>query len=443
LLFGLALNFWAFNADLEGKVVVTPKTATDILARMSIVTVRDEKTTREVPIRKVELIIITGAISAFASLSIDTYLPALPSLERVFSTTSTQVQLTLASFFVAFAMGQAFYGPIIDRFGRKRPLCAALLLYATASAGCALAWSIGVLVMMRFVQALGACAGGVIARAIVRDCFDAHETARIFSLLILVTGLSPMLAPILGGYVFVSFGWRAIFWLLSLVGMIFFAGVSLRLPETFYVDDNATLRFREVLTGYGRLFVNPHYMGYALAGAFCVAGMFAYIAGSPFVFIELFHVRPNHFGWIFGMNAFGFVVASQFNARLVPRHGPAVLLKIANRVQTIAGLVLLAAALTGAGSMAGIMVPLFVYIACIGFILPNSTALAMAPFRANAGMASALLGTVQFTLGAVASTIIGLLHNQTPIPMSGLIAVCGVTSFGLYRKLIIDEQELR
>jgi MFS transporter, DHA1 family, multidrug resistance protein len=443
LLFGLALNFWAFNADLEGKVVVTSKTATDILARMSIVTVRDEKTTREVPIRKVELIIITGAISAFASLSIDTYLPALPSLERVFSTTSTQVQLTLASFFVAFAMGQAFYGPIIDRFGRKRPLCAALLLYATASAGCALAWSIGVLVMMRFVQALGACAGGVIARAIVRDCFDAHETARIFSLLILVTGLSPMLAPILGGYVFVSFGWRAIFWLLSLVGMIFFAGVSLRLPETFYVDDNATLRFREVLTGYGRLFVNPHYMGYALAGAFCVAGMFAYIAGSPFVFIELFHVRPNHFGWIFGMNAFGFVVASQFNARLVPRHGPAVLLKIANRVQTIAGLVLLAAALTGAGSMAGIMVPLFVYIACIGFILPNSTALAMAPFRANAGMASALLGTVQFTLGAVASTIIGLLHNQTPIPMAGLIAVCGVTSFGLYRKLIIDEQELR
>jgi MFS transporter, DHA1 family, multidrug resistance protein len=443
LLFGLALNFWAFNADLQGKVVITPKTATDILARMSIVTVRDEKTTREVPIRKIELIIITGAISAFASLSIDTYLPALPSLERVFSTTSTQVQLTLASFFVAFAMGQAFYGPIIDRFGRKRPLCAALLLYATASAGCALAWSIGVLVMMRFVQALGACAGGVIARAIVRDCFDAHETARIFSLLILVTGLSPMLAPVLGGYVFVSFGWRAIFWLLSLVGMIFFAGVSLRLPETFYVDDNATLKFREVLTGYGRLLVNPHYMGYALAGAFCVAGMFAYIAGSPFVFIELFHVMPNRFGWIFGMNAFGFVVASQFNARLVPRYGPAVPLKIANRVQTIAGLVLLAAALTGAGNMVGIMAPLFVYIACIGFILPNSTALAMAPFRTNAGMASALLGTVQFTLGAVASTIIGLLHDQTPIPMSGLIAVCGVTSFGLYRKLIIDEQQLR
>src|SRR5215470_10947318 len=419
------------------KVVITPETTTDILVRMSLVIVRNEKTAYELPIRKLELIIITGAISAFASLSIDTYLPALPSLEHVFSATSTQVQLTLASFFVAFAMGQVVYGPIIDRFGRKRPLCAALLLYATASAGCALAGSIGTLVMMRFVQALGACAGGVIARAIVRDCFDAHETARIFSLLILVTGLSPMLAPILGGYVFVLFGWRAIFWLLSLVGMIFFAGVLFRLPETFHVDANATLKLREILTGYG-LLVNPHYMGYALAGAFCVAGMFAYIAGSPFIFIELFHIMPSHFGWIFGMNAFGFVVASQFNARLVPQYGPATLLKIANRVQTIAGVVLLTAALTGAANMIGIMVPLFVYIACIGFILPNSTALAMAPFRASAGMASALLGTVQFTLGAAASTIIGMLHNQTPIPMSGVIAVCGMTSFGFYRKLIVS-----
>ena len=418
--------------------MATPKTIRRILARISIVT--EEKTLTELPIRKIELIIITGAISAFASLSIDAYLPALPSLERFFSATSTQVQLTLAAFFVAFAMGQAFYGPIIDRFGRKRPLCVALLLYAAASAGCALAWSIEALVVMRFVQALGACAGGVIARAIVRDCFDAHETARIFSQLMLVTGLSPMLAPVLGGYVFVAYGWRAIFWLLCVIGTVFCAGVFFRLPETFQVDGNATLDLREILTGYGRLLVNPHYIGYALAGALSVAGMFAYIAGSPFVFIELFHVMPSHFGWIFGMNAFGFVVASQFNARLVRRFGPATLLKIANRVQTGAGLTLLAAALTGAGDMIGIMAPLFVYIACIGFILPNSTALAMAPFRANAGMASALLGTVQFSLGALASTIIGMLHNQTPIPMAGVIAVCGVASFGLYRKLIISER---
>jgi len=224
LLFGLALNFWGFNANVEGKFLTPINTTRSILARINIVTVRDEKRTTELPIRKIELIIITGAISAFASLSIDTYLPALPSLERAFSATSTQVQLTLAAFFVAFAMGQAFYGPIIDRFGRKRPLCAALLLYAAASAGCALALSIEALVVMRFVQALGACAVGVIARAIVRDCFDAHETARIFSLLMLVTGLSPMLAPLLGGYVFVSFGWRAIFWLLSVVGIIFSPG---------------------------------------------------------------------------------------------------------------------------------------------------------------------------------------------------------------------------
>jgi len=157
-------------------------------------------------IHRAELIILLGAISAFASLSVDTYLPALPTLEKVFDASSIEVQLTLASFFVSFALGQAFYGPIIDRFGRKRPLCIALMLFALASSGCALAWSIEALVVMRFVQALGACAGGVIARAIVRDLFEPIDTARIFSALILVTGFAPMLAPLVGGYVLIWFG---------------------------------------------------------------------------------------------------------------------------------------------------------------------------------------------------------------------------------------------
>ena len=183
-------------------------------------------------IHRAELIILLGAISAFASLSVDTYLPALPTLEKVFNANSIEVQLTLASFFVAFALGQAFYGPIIDRFGRKRPLCIALLLFALASSGCALAWSIEALVVMRFVQALGACAGGVIARAIVRDFFEPIDTARIFSALILVTGFAPMLAPLVGGYVLVWWDWRAIFWLLSILGTISFIGVFFRLPET-------------------------------------------------------------------------------------------------------------------------------------------------------------------------------------------------------------------
>lgn len=396
----------------------------------------NEPSTYPLPIRKSELIVITGAISAFASLSIDTYLPALPSLEQTFSASSTEVQLTLAVFFIAFAIGQAFYGPIIDRFGRKRPLCVALLLYAAASAGCAVAGSIRILITMRFVQALGACAGGVIARAIVRDCFDPRETARIFSLLMLVNGLSPMLAPILGGYIFVVFGWRAIFWLLAIFGLVFFIGIFFRLPETYKSETPSRLNLREILAGYGSLIVNSHYLGYALAGAFSLAGMFAYIAGSPFVFIELFHVAANHFGWIFGLNAFGFVATSQINARLVRYYGPARILKVANTVQSAAGLVLFAAGASGFVGIAGIMVPLFIYVACIGFILPNSTALAMAPFRTNAGMASALLGTVQFSLGALASTIIGMLHAGTAVPMTAMIALCGIASFALYRKLL-------
>jgi DHA1 family bicyclomycin/chloramphenicol resistance-like MFS transporter len=384
---------------------------------------------------RVELIVLLGAISAFASLSVDSYLPALPTLERVFAATSTQVQLTLASFFVAFAFGQAFYGPVSDRFGRRRPLCIALLLFALASGGCALAWSIQALAAMRFVQGLGACAGGVIARAIVRDSFAPRDTARIFSALMLVTGFAPMLAPLIGGYVLVRFGWRAIFWLLALVGTGCVVAIFLRLPETHIPDAALELKMRQVVRGYGRLLGDRRYLGFALAGALSMAGMFAYIAGSPFVFIDMFGVAPNHFGWIFGVNALGFVVASQVNARLVRRLEPLKLLKAANLVQGSAGLSLLLTAALGIGGIIGVILPLLVYISCIGFILPNSTALAMAPFSHNAGAASALLGTIQFTIAALTATTLGLVHYASPLPMAAIIAVCGLASVGLYRRL--------
>ncbi len=387
-------------------------------------------------IRRGELIVLLGAISAFASLSVDTYLPAMPTLERAFDATSIQVQLTLASFFFAFAIGQAFYGPVSDRFGRKPPLCIALLLFALASTGCALAWSIQALAAMRFAQALGACAGSVIARAVVRDSFAPLDTARIFSALMLVTGFAPMLAPLIGGAILVHFGWRAIFWFLTLVGSGCSLAVLLRLPETHRAPDGATLRLGETVKGYLRLLKNRRYLGFALAGALSMAGLFAYIAGSPFVFIEMFAVPANHFGWIFGANALGFVVASQFNARLVRRFEPLALLKAANLTQACAGLALLLAAVFGIGGIWGIILPLFVYVSCIGFILPNSTALAMAPFGRNAGAASALLGTIQFTIAALTSTTMGIIHYASPFPMSAMIAVCGIASVGLYRRLL-------
>ena len=389
----------------------------------------------DLSIHRAELIILLGAISAFASLSVDTYLPALPTLEKVFDASSIEVQLTLASFFVAFALGQAFYGPIIDRFGRKPPLCIALLLFALASSGCALAWSIGALIVMRFVQALGACAGGVIARAIVRDLFEPIDTARIFSALILVTGFAPMLAPLVGGYVLVWRGWRAIFWLLSILGTLSFIGVFFRLPETHHQEVAVKLKLGAILEGYRRLLADRRYFGFALAGALSMAGMFAYISGSPFVFIEFFGLPPNRFGWLFGANALGFVISSQINGRLVRRFEPLKLLKAANLVQAIAGIALLAAGASGVGGIVGIIIPLFLYISCIGFILPNSTALAMAPFSANAGAASALLGSTQFTLAAITSTVLGMLHSQSAIPMTAMIAGCGVVSVGLYRRL--------
>jgi MFS transporter, DHA1 family, multidrug resistance protein len=195
-----------------------------------------------------------------------------------------------------------------------------------------LAWSIEALVVMRFVQALGACAGGVIARAIVRDLFEPIDTARIFSALILVTGFAPMLAPLVGGYVLVWWDWRAIFWLLSILGTISFIGVFFRLPETHHPEVVVKLKVGAVLEGYRRLLADRRYFGFALAGALSMAGMFAYISGSPFVFIELFGVPPNRFGWLFGANALGFVISSQINGRLVRRFEPLKLLKAANLV---------------------------------------------------------------------------------------------------------------
>jgi DHA1 family bicyclomycin/chloramphenicol resistance-like MFS transporter len=387
--------------------------------------------------KHLELIVVLGVLTAFAPMSIDMYLPALPTLEQVFNAHAVQVQLTLATFFIGFAIGQAFYGPIADRFGRKPPLYVALVLFIAASAGCALAPSIHALAAWRFAQALGACAGVVIARAIVRDRFEPHEAVRVYAGLMLVMGVAPMLAPLFGGYLLVDFGWRAIFWVIAGFGVICLVLTIFRLPETHSGEAPHPFELGHILAGYGRLLVHRRYLGYALTGGFSSAGMFAYIAGSPFVLINLYHIPAQHYGWIFGSNAFGLIFASQLNGRFLHhRFGGDAVLYGANCVQTLAGIVLLAAVLTGVGGLAGILVPLFFYIACAGFVMPNATALAMAPHGKSAGAASSLFGTLQFSLGAVAAVIIGAIHNATALPMAAVIAVCGTLGLVFHRTLV-------
>ena len=376
-------------------------------------------------VKRTELIVVLGALTAFAPLSIDMYLPALPTLQKVFTTDAAGVQLTLAVFFLGFALGQTFFGPILDRFGRKPPLYISLTIYILASAGCALAPSIEALAALRFVQAVGACAGAVSSRAMVRDLFDPKESARVFSALMLVMGVAPILAPLIGGYVMATLGWRAIFWTLAGLGVLCLAGMALRLPETHHESARRPLHLGAILRGYAGLLVHRTYLCYALTGGFAMAGMFAYIAGSPFVFIELHGIKPQDYGWFFGANALGFVIVAQVNARLVRRFEMGRILRVANLVQTLFGLVLAALALSGMGGLFGLAGLLFGYIACIGLILPNASALAMAPHGERAGSASALLGTLQFALAATAAMAVGEIHDASALPMAGIIAICG------------------
>ncbi|MBK9715140.1 MAG: Bcr/CflA family multidrug efflux MFS transporter [Kouleothrix sp.] len=381
------------------------------------------------------LTLILGALTAFGPMSIDMYLPSLPAIAREFHTDTATAQISLAIFFAGLAAGQAFYGPIADRYGRKRPLLIGCALYAVASIACALAPSIEALIALRLVQAIGGCAGMVLARSAVRDLFDEHDSARMYSFLMLVMGLAPVTAPLIGGQLLVAFSWRAIFWVLSGFGLLCLLMVLLGLPETLPAERRSRAGLGLALGVYGRLLADPRFIGYALTGGFVSAGMFAYISGSPFVFIELYGVAPTSYGWLFGTNALGLVIASQINRRLLARYRGDEILAATLAVSATSGLVLVLAAATGFGGLAGLMAPLFVCVASGGLVGPNTAAAAMAPHGRVAGSASALLGTLQFVVGALAGALVGVLANGTGLPMAGVIAACEIAALLIFRAL--------
>lgn len=364
------------------------------------------------------------------------YLPSLPALERYFAADAAAAQHTLAAFFVGLALGQLLYGPVADRYGRKPPLLFGLAAYTAASAGCALAMDIDSLVLMRFLQAVAGCAGMVVSRAVVRDLFDHRESARMFSVLMLIMGVAPILAPLAGGYVLVWSGWRAIFWLLAAFGTACVLAVAFRLPET--IPPSAPRPpTANALVEYASLLGDRRFMGYTLAGGFAQAGMFAYISGSPFVFIDLYGVPAEHYGWLFGMNAVGIIGGSQVNRYLLARFDADRLLARANVVNFGCGLLVLLMAWTDAFGLPGILVPLFLYVAALGFTFPNASAGALAPFPDAAGSASALLGSLQFSIAAIASAAVSALHDGTAMPMAGVIAACGLLAFIFHRSLLV------
>jgi DHA1 family bicyclomycin/chloramphenicol resistance-like MFS transporter len=376
-----------------------------------------------------KLVVILGTLTAFAPLSIDMYLPGLPAIAREFNVPTSAVQQTLAVFFIGLSLGQALYGPISDRVGRRRPLLFGCMLYVVASIGCALAPSIGSLIMLRLAQALGGCAGVVIARSVVRDLFDQKESARMFSFLMLVMGLAPILAPLIGGQVLAASGWRAIFVVLAGFGVLCVVLVLFGLQETLPVERRVQAGLGEALRVYGRLLTDVHFMGYVLASGLASACMFTYISGSPFVFIELNGVPPERYGLIFGMNAFGLILASQINRRLLNRYDGHQILRVALMVTASSALFLFITTALSIGGFALMLALIFICIGSTGFVGPNATAAAMANYGRQAGSASALIGAIQFALGAAAGALLSTLHNGTALPMAGVIALCGAASF--------------
>ncbi|HVK66644.1 MAG TPA: Bcr/CflA family multidrug efflux MFS transporter [Polyangium sp.] len=373
------------------------------------------------------LALILGALAALGPLSIDMYLPSLPSIERDLGTTASSVQLTLAAYFAGLGIGQLAYGPVTDRFGRKRPLYFGLALYVLASAGCALAPNVETLITLRFLQALGGAAGPVIMRAVVRDLYVGPAAARLLSMLILVMGAAPILAPLLGGLTLALAGWRTIFAVLTFLGAACLALMATTLPETS--TTRITIELGTLARNVRALLGHRAFVAHTLTGAFSQAGMFAYISGSPFVLIDLFHVSPQRYGWFFGANALGFIASSQVNHRLLARFAPGRLLERGTVMLAVMGAILVAIAVTGAGGLPAVAVSLFGFMSCLGYIGPNATALAMEEQGSRAGIASAVLGSLQFGIAAFASSLVGLLNDGSMRPMAGVMAACGVACF--------------
>lgn len=379
------------------------------------------------------VILLLGLLSAFGPLSIDMYLPALPSIAKEFGTSLSSVQLSLSAFLVGIAFGQIFYGPITDCWGRKKPLYFGLGLYGVASFLCATTDSVNGLILFRFVQALGSCAGMVISRAIVRDLYRPHESAKIFSLLMLIMGVAPILAPVLGGLLSVEFGWRSIFWVLSGVSVTALLLIYFYLNETHVRDPD--YRLSNSFKNYFEILKDKQFSGYSISLSFIYAGMFAYITGSPFVFIEHYGLTPSQYSLVFGTNAFGLIFFSQVNGRLLRKHTPEFLIHVTLPFATVAGLFVLLVGLLN-GPLWSMCLALFLFILTLGIIAPNAAACALTNQKKLSGSASALMGTIQFTIAGICSSFVSHLHDGTIAPMSMVISASGTLAYVIYRVMV-------
>ncbi len=386
-------------------------------------------------------IFLLGSLTAFGAITIDLYLPTLPSIGHAFAASPATVQLTLSTFFIGMAIGQLFYGPASDRFGRRPAILFGCAVYVVASLACALAPSIHWLVAGRFVQALGCCAGMVVARAVVRDRYDHADSARIFSLLVLVLAVAPMVAPTVGGWLALAFSWRAIFLVLAGFGLIVGTVVFLRLDESRSLATEAKARGEHPVAGYIDLLGNRRLLGYILVGGLNGATLFAYISSAPDLVISLWGFTTQQFGLVFAFIATGIIGSSQINRRLLNHYGPDAILGVTALLCIMVGGALLAASVLGAPVwvMLGL---LFLTMGSNGFIGANAIAGALNVDPLRAGATSGLFGSANFALGAVASALVAAFHDGTARPMAAVmllsLALAAAAFYGLARPRRIE-----
>ncbi len=388
------------------------------------------------------LVVLLGSLTAMGPVAIDMYLPSLPAIATGLHATPGEAQATVSAFLAGMAIGQLFYGPASDRLGRRPPILFGTAVYVAASVACALAVSPAMLIGGRFVQALGACAGGVVSRAVIRDRFTHTETARALSLMMLIMGLAPILAPLLGGALLGLGGWRLNFWFMAAFGVAVGIAGLLRLTESRSEETTAHAATETPLQAYWALMHEPRLVGYALAGALNGATLFTYIASSPDLLIKTYGIAPSAFGWAFGINAVGIIGSNQVNRYFLRHRTPDQILAKSSLIAVGFGVLLLLAALTGIGERWSVLVTLFLLLSTYGFLQGNTMAGALNVDPRRAGAISALMGAVSFGTGALASAAAGVLHDGTPRPMAVVMFVALVGSaavlhlFALPRKAV-------
>jgi DHA1 family bicyclomycin/chloramphenicol resistance-like MFS transporter len=370
------------------------------------------------------LILILGALSTISPFSIDMYLPGFPAIADDLNTTLPVVQLSLTSYFIGIAVGQLLYGPLLDRFGRKKPLYVGLFVYILASFGCALIHSPDTLIGMRFLQAIGGCAGMVAAQTLVRDLFPVNKTAQAFSSITLVIAISPMIAPAAGGYVTAAFGWQSIFFILAALTFIMLTGVFFLLPDGKGSDSSISLLPRPVLQNFYTVIREPQFLLYTLAGGIATAAPFAYIAGSADVFMNLYNLSEREYGWIFAFIAFFIIGSTQLNHLFLKRYKSGQIIKAALVYQTVIGLILVAGTWLLWFETYELVALIALFLAGHGLTNPNTTALSLAPFSKHTGSAASLAGSFRMGMGGLVSALVSVFHNGTAMPMVGVMVGC-------------------